>query len=101
MPQFSFHGSNFITISANKRGFCKAVTSCIAESFLRFWPSIQAVSIAAYRKDQETLPVFTFILREPAFGFYPKAGSRKMEVKTGKVSWLFPYAAMDMAYMEG
>lgn len=24
-----------------------------------------------------------------------------MEVKTGKVSWLFPYAAMDMAYMEG
>ena len=70
MPQFSFHGSNFITISANKRGFCKAVTSCIAESFLRFWPSIQAVSIAAYGKDQETLPVFTFILREPAFGFY-------------------------------
>ena len=40
MPQFSFHGSNFITISANKRGFCKAVTSCIAKSFLRFWPSI-------------------------------------------------------------
>ena len=70
MPQFSFHGSNFITISANKRGFCKAVTSCIAESFLRFWSSIQAVSIAAYRKDQETLHVFTFILREPAFGFY-------------------------------
>ena len=70
MPQFSFHGSNFITISANKRGFCKAVTSCIAESFLRFWPSIQAVSIAAYGKDQETLHVFTFILREPAFGFY-------------------------------
>ena len=47
-----------------KKGFC------IAESFLRFWPSIQAVSIAAYGKDQETLPVFTFILREPAFGFY-------------------------------
>ena len=70
MPQFSFHGSNFITISANKRGFCKAVTSCIAESFLRFWPSIQAVSIAAYGMDQETLHVFTFILREPAFGFY-------------------------------
>lgn len=24
-----------------------------------------------------------------------------MEVKTGKVSWLFPYAAMNMACMEG
>lgn len=38
--------------------------------FFHMQPSIQAIFIAAYGNNQETLPVFTSILREPAFGFY-------------------------------